>query len=121
MFCDQHVSHKWHVFVILLFFYVLPRVSYGYIWCGFILSAIWRFSNYFSSSLGVGIFALNRMGVVSIGHICTPLCLYPLTHLYTPIHLYAPIPLYIFIFFLRVALVDTLSSLPNSEGGIIPV
>ena len=51
---DEHVSHKWNVFAIL-FFYVLPRASYGYIWSGFIPSVVWRFSNYFSSSLGVGI------------------------------------------------------------------
>ena len=30
-------------------FYVLPRASYGYMQCGFIPSAVWRFSNIFSS------------------------------------------------------------------------
>ena len=35
-----------------LFFYVLPRASYGYIQHGFIPSAVWRFSNIFSSSSG---------------------------------------------------------------------
>ena len=40
--------HKWHVFAI---FYVLPRTSHEYIWCGFIPSTVWRFSNYFSNSL----------------------------------------------------------------------
>ena len=28
-------------------FYVLPRASYGYIQCGFIPSAVWRFSNFY--------------------------------------------------------------------------
>ena len=27
MFHDQHVSHKWHVFVILLFFFTCPAHS----------------------------------------------------------------------------------------------
>ena len=44
MFHDQHVSHKWNVFVI---FYILLRASYGYIQCGFIPSAVETFSKYF--------------------------------------------------------------------------
>ena len=32
-----------------IFFYVLPRASYSYIWYEFIPSVLWRFSNKFSS------------------------------------------------------------------------
>ena len=38
-----------------VFFYVLPRAFSGYISCRFISSVVWRFSYYFSSSLGVWI------------------------------------------------------------------
>ena len=58
MFHGQHVSHKWHVLTI---FDALPRTSYGYIQCGFIPSAVWRFSNYFSSSCRCRNLTLNRM------------------------------------------------------------
>ena len=69
-------------FHFVLFFYVLPRAFYGYIWCGFIPSAVWRFSYYFQlfrcrnlvfngdifPSLVAGMW-----GVVRIGGICMPL------------------------------------------------
>ena len=54
---DQHVYHKWHVFVI---FYVLHRASYGYIWCGYIPSAVWRLSNKVSSPFRCMNVALTR-------------------------------------------------------------
>ena len=77
-------------------FYALPRASYGYIQCGFIPSAVWRLSNIFSSSLGVGILALNRVfsyflvvGIVFIpGGVWMPPCSYTPICLYAPIHLY---------------------------------
>ena len=46
MFSDQHDLINGMYFAIL-FFYVLPRASYGYIQCGFIPSVVWRFSYYF--------------------------------------------------------------------------
>ena len=42
------------------FFYILPRAIYGYIQCGFIPSAAWRFSNIFSSSFRCEKLALTR-------------------------------------------------------------
>ena len=64
-FGDEHVSwstfsHKWHIFVFLIFFNVLPRACYGYIQWEFIPSAVWKFSNYFSSSRCRNL-ALNRI------------------------------------------------------------
>ena len=48
----QHVYFKSQAFV-TLYFYVLPRASYGNIWYGFIPSVGWRFSNNFPVLLGV--------------------------------------------------------------------
>ena len=41
-------------------FYALPRASYGYIQCGFIPSAVWRFSNIFSELFRCRNLAFNR-------------------------------------------------------------
>ena len=79
-------------------FYALPRASYGYIWCGFIPSAVWRFSNIFSSSLGVGNLALNRVfsyflvaGMfLYLGGVWLPPCLYAPVHLYIPHNIVYP-------------------------------
>ena len=101
------------------YFYVLPRASYGYIWCGFIPSMVWGFSNYFQLFRCRNL-ALNRMFshirgrlggcqlrrcVYDPPYICMPpVYLYFPVHLYapiclnTPIHLYAPYPLYIVCF-----------------------
>ena len=83
----------------LSFFNVLPRVSYGYIWCGFIPSMVWRFFQLFRCRN----LALNRdvfptleadMGVVGIGaihsspYICMPI--HPYAPQYSPVHLYVP-------------------------------
>ena len=59
MVYEQHVYHKWDVFVIVLF-YVLPKASSGYIQCGFINSAVWRFCNKFSCSFRCRKLALTR-------------------------------------------------------------
>ena len=45
---DHHVHYKWHLFVIL-YFYIFYRASYVCVWCGFIPSAVWRFSDKFFS------------------------------------------------------------------------
>ena len=42
---DQHVFT--HDMYLPFCFYALPRASYGYIQCGFIPSAVWRFSKFF--------------------------------------------------------------------------
>ena len=54
-----NMFHTWHVSAIL-FFMPCPEPPMGISQCGIIPSAVWRFSNIFSSSLGVGILALNR-------------------------------------------------------------
>ena len=57
----------------------LPRASYGYIWCAFIPSAVWRFSNYYFQLFRCGNLALNSFsyfslvaGMFILGGICTP-------------------------------------------------
>ena len=72
-------------------FYALPRASYGYIQCGFIPSVVWRFSIIFSSSLGIGILALNRVFPTFSGrHVFILGVVWMPPHLYASIHLYAP-------------------------------
>ena len=46
-------------FGFFFFCYVLPRASYRYIWCGFIPSVVWRFSNYYFQLPRFGNLALN--------------------------------------------------------------
>ena len=107
MFHDQHVLTNGMYFAIF-FLYVLPRASYGYIWCGFIPSVVWTFSNYYFQLFRCRNLALNRMfllinhrgrdgGFSYLGGICMhpyvqmlPICLDG------PIHLDAPdIPPYV--------------------------
>ena len=86
---EEHVSwsicsHKWHVFA-FFFFYVLPRASYGNVWCGFIPSVAWRFSNYYFQLLKCRNLTLNSFffyfsleaGMFhSLGASVHPTCLY---------------------------------------------
>ena len=55
--------------------FVLPRTFYGYIHCGFILSALWRFSNILSSSSRSKKLALNRINQLHLGVILDAFCL----------------------------------------------
>ena len=56
---DQHVFT--HGMCLPFCFYALPRASCGYIWCGFIPSAVWRFSNIFFQLFRCRNLALNRV------------------------------------------------------------
>ena len=47
-------------FICHLYFYVLPRAFYIYIWCGFNLSVVWRLSNNICQLHYVWKLALNR-------------------------------------------------------------
>ena len=99
MFHGQHVSHKWHVFVIL-FYYVLPRASYGSIQCGFIPTVVWRSPIIFLLFRCRNL-ALNRMlscikgrngGCQLRGHVYTPCTfIHPHTFICPVVHLYASI------------------------------
>ena len=96
MFHDQHVFT--HGMYLPFHFYALPRASYGYIWCGFIPSTVWRFSNIFFQLFRCTNLVLNRVfsyflvvgmffilgGCLDAPHICIP-------HTFIcPIHSYAP-------------------------------
>ena len=103
MFHDQQVFHKWHVFVILYYFYVQPTDSYRYIQCGFIPSAVWRsliiFQLFRCRNLALNrdvfpVLVAGMWGIVSIGGIHMPPCLSTPVHSDTPIHLDSPICLY---------------------------
>ena len=74
-------------------FYVLPRASYGYIQCGFIPSAVWRFSDIIFQFFSYRNLALNRgfpTLLLEAGMFLLRGCLYAPICSYTPIHLYAP-------------------------------
>ena len=60
----QHLHYKWHV-VVILNYYVLPRVSYVYIHCWFIPSVVWRFWNNIPVPFGIG--SLNQENVLHLG------------------------------------------------------
>ena len=68
---DQHVHHKWQVFVIFIFF-VLLRASFVYIQCQFIPSAVWKCSDNISSNFGCRKLASNRKKLLSFR--CTHRC-----------------------------------------------
>ena len=84
------------------FFYVLSRASYGYIQCGFIPSVVWRFSNYFSSSLvaenklQLAIYLVHLVvrhigGCLAYWYVCLiGLSIHPPVHLYAPCTSYVP-------------------------------
>ena len=66
-------------------FYVLPRASYGYIQCGFISSAVWRFSNHFQL-LRCRILSFNRVAAgmfYTWGYLDGPTFVHPCNS-YTP-------------------------------------
>ena len=81
-----------------MFFYVLPRASYGYIRCGFIASAVWRFSNIFFQLFRCRNLALNRffcyflvVGMFFyLGGVWTPPCQYAPYICMPPVHLHTP-------------------------------
>ena len=61
MIYDQHVYHKWDLFIILHFLCPAQRPPVGVSWCGFIPSAVWRLSSFcFLALLCVGSLSLTR-------------------------------------------------------------
>ena len=92
MFHDQYVLTN-GMYLPFWFFYVLPRVPYGYIQCGFIPSAVWRLSNYYFQLLRCRNLALNRLFLLFLGdryvsHLVVSIC--PLYVWTPPVHLDMP-------------------------------
>ena len=69
-----------------IYFWCPPRASYGYMWCWFILSMLWRFSYAFSVPLGVGKLALQRQKRLHACVRCSPRFLASWVVLYLLIH-----------------------------------